>query len=189
MKLRKLLCTLVAVAAASFAFAGNTSDLKYLINQTFLQLENLSQVQEVTAEQQPLVDAATALRAGLLNYEAQVSANGELTGFNAQIDNYFKALPATFNGLDLNTVTTEEEVTALLTPRVEQFSTQCAQLAEAVLKNQTKVANVDKDIAGGLIQLFAMTKMLQDESLDETGTMIVQMTLASMAMELMGGAE
>ncbi len=189
MKLRKLLCTLVAVAAASFAFAGNTSDLKYLINQTFLQLENLSQVQEVTAEQQPLVDAATALRAGLLNYEAQVSANGELTGFNAQIDNYFKALPATFNGLDFSQITSEEEAEQLLAPRAEQFTTQCAQLAKNVLKNQQKVNNVDEEIAGGLIQLFAMNKMLQEESLDETGTMIVQMTLASMAMELMGGAE
>ena len=31
--------------------------------------------------------------------------------------------------------------------------------------------------------------MLQEESLDETGTMIVQMTLAGLAMEMMGGIE
>ena len=189
MKLKKWMLAVVAVLATSVAFAGNTSQLKYLSNQTFLQLENLSQTQEVTAEQQPLVDAATALRAGLLTYEAQLSSGAELTGLNAKIDAAFKALPAIFNGLDFSQITSEEEAEQLLAPRAEQFTTQCAQLAKNVLKNQQKVNNVDEEIAGGLIQLFAMNKMLQEESLDETGTMIVQMTLASMAMELMGGAE
>lgn len=189
MKLKKWMLAVVAVLATGVAFAGNTSQLKYLINQTFLQLENLSQTQEVTAEQQPLVDAATALRAGLLNYEAQLSSGAELSGLNAKIDNAFKALPAVFNGLDVSQATSEEEVEALLTPRAEQFNTQCAQLAKDILQNQQKVNNADEEIAGGLIQLFAMNKMLQEETLDENGTLIVQMTLAGLAMEMMGGME
>ena len=187
MKLRKLMLAVVAVLATSVAFAGNTSELKYLINQTFLQLENLAQIQEVTAEEQPLVDAATALRAGLLNYEAQLSAGGELSGLNKQIDDYFKTLPTYFNGLDasslpsfdgvdLSQITSQEQAEALLGPVAEQIAdflapivepvdNQCTKLTKAVLKNQTKVAHADEETASALMTLFALTKM-QYESID-----------------------
>ncbi|MCQ2411078.1 MAG: hypothetical protein MJ053_06405 [Elusimicrobiaceae bacterium] len=153
MKLKKLLCTLVAVIATSVAFAGNTSNLKYLINQTFLQLERLEEVQEVSAEEQVLVDAATALRAGLLNYEAKLTAGEQLTEKNAEMDRLFGQLPAIFNQINQES---EEQLTATVTKAMEDFLPVLNQLTNATLANQTSIGagQVNSDVANALMGMF-----------------------------------
>ena len=191
MKLKKLLCTLVAVIATSVAFAGNTSNLKYLINQTFLQLERLEEVQAVSAEEQVLVDAATALRAGLLNYEAKLTAGEQLTGQNAEMDRLFGQLPAIFNQINQES---EEQLTATVTKAMNDFLPVLTALTNATLANQTRIGagQVNTDVANALMGMFCYLKLLDEaetNGLTDTAYEFIQIDLATTLQSLMGGME
>ncbi len=210
MKLKKWLCSVVAVAVATAAFAANASsakmlpnplkpiaavktapapapagtsdifavrsDLEYLINNTFLGYELLPMLKAVKTEEQVFVTMATALRAGLLAYEKQVTAGQALTGTNAEIDAYLKQVPNVLNKMQQSSNDVKTERDALL-----------GKLTKAIVKNQTVISEgqFDEDIciylASGFVNLY--TLMFEDENLSARAARILEQEIEQALQE------
>ncbi len=154
MKLRKMMLTLVAVLAASVTFAGNTSDLRVFITQFFSGITMMASYaeDEDAPEVVQLMDTAKALKAGLLQYDTELTA-GELSEQGKIIDNAFAQIPTILNKIG----TSSSEVMPELIPVIQQLTT-------AIIKNQTKVpaSKVDQETALALMLFFAEGKAEQE---------------------------
>lgn len=125
------------------------SQLEYIINNSFLPYELLPLLQPVSEDMEPLVDTATALRAGLLAYEANVKTGQELTGNNKSIDTLLRQIPAIFNKIQSSSA----EISAEIIPVLEQLTTY-------IVSNQHQVNSndIDQDMASQLLMTFAYQK-------------------------------
>ena len=129
------------------------SDLEYLINNTLLGYELLPLLQAVPQENQILVTTAAAVRASLLAYEKQVTAQQTLSGKNAEIDSYLHQVPDVLNKIQQSSSEVETEMSALI-----------GKLAKAVLRD-TPTAQANEEVAVMLLASFAYQKALTDGSL------------------------
>ena len=143
--------TIQAVASPNDATGKypEKSQLEYLINGTFLVYEILPMVQPIDEETEPIVNTATALRAGLLAYEADVRSGRALTGNSKSIDEILQQIPGIFNKIQ----NTSDEVVDELIPVLEQLSNQ-------IMAKQSKVNvnEIDQNVATQLLLLFSYQK-------------------------------
>jgi len=157
MKLKKWLCTLVAVGLTSAAFAGNTSELRILIVQFFapmVQAEEL--ITEPTEQQKEVFQLLKALKQGLLNYDTNLS-KGVLQETDKAIDKAFKTtIPGILNKIKESS----DEVTEELTPVINQLTNQIL-LNQQNFKQNSYSAEV---LAAGqeTIRSFAIAKAITE---------------------------
>ena len=141
------------------------SNLEYIINNTFLPYEMIPLLQPVTEEMEPIVDTATALRAGLLAYEAEVTAGQGLSETNKIIDEILQRFPGIFNKIQ----NSSDEIVDELFPVLEQLTVQ-------VVANQHKVNrnDVNQDVASQLLFAFVYQKAELDGTLLGRVSSIIQ---------------
>ncbi len=125
------------------------SQLEYIINGSFLPYELLPLLQPVGEDLEPVVDTATALRAGLLAYEADVRSGRQLTGNNKSIDGLLRQIPVIFNKIQNST----DEITDEILPVLEELTVN-------IVDNQRKVnaGDVNQELASQLLMTFAYQK-------------------------------
>lgn len=125
------------------------SQLEYIINGSFLPYELLPLLQPVGEDLEPVVDTATALRAGLLAYEADVRSGRQLTGNNKSIDSLLRQIPVIFNKIQSST----DEITDEILPVLEELTVN-------IVDNQRKVnaGDVNQELASQLLMTFAYQK-------------------------------
>ena len=165
----KIMAAPAPVPAADDRFTPR-SPLEYLINGSLLGYELAPMLQLVPEEEQSTVMSAVALRAGLLNYEKEVTAKRTLTGNNATIDHYLKQFPVVLNKIQNSSSEVEEEMIQLV-----------RDLSKVILKNQTAVSEseIDEDSCAFLVMSFGYQKVFADGSLTTRVTQILQQELAT----------
>lgn len=77
------------------------SPLEYQINQNFYPWEVMPLMTPISPELENTVTAATALRAGLLNYTQAIARGNELTGANKRIDELLMEATRLFNSINV----------------------------------------------------------------------------------------
>ena len=187
MKLKKLCCTLVAVAVTSVAFAGNTSELKQLINGYFQPISQQIATMEMygamsDSEQEQLTQQKKLLKAvwtGLLNYDEHVTA-GTPNKYDEKITQAFTQIPTILNGIKTSSREVEAPLTAALTT-----------LTTNVIANQKQVdvSGVDTSTAVALLRNFAIYKAAQEDALSESVMEILGQEAIEQMMDQMSPEE
>ena len=157
MKLKKLLCTLVAVGLTSAAFAGNTSELKKYIQNYFEQQRTLIEISgaEDTPEGITTLKTIQALENGLLAYEEQKTAQN-LTGLNLEIDSLLTEFLTILNRIDSASKDVENESQPIL-----------QKLTEKIIENQSEIdkQSIHWEGAATLVYSFSFTNPVAEKIL------------------------
>lgn len=173
MNLKKLFVTTTAVLVSAVAFAGNTSDTKVLIDQFFGMTHQID-VTQLDAEQQEQVNTFKALEAGLLAYEANLTA-GSMTAKDQAIDTALnEQIPAVLNKIKESSDEVYDELFPLL-----------QQLTQNVFSNQNTYTNAQVDLeesAPVLMWMFSYAKAEQDGVLLGRASRVLQAEMAQMMM-------
>lgn len=180
MKFKKWMCTLAAVAFSTMAFAGNTSDLKVLIDQFFTPMEQVEQAgQNLSAEEQEILKTMKALKSGLLTYEEHLTAN-QLTETDKAIHvSLNTTIPAIFNKIQESSDEVADEMEPVL-----------KKLTEDILNNQNqfKKEEINAEAGQGVILIFSYTKAEVDGVLLGRASRVMQQELIQMMQDLFGSA-
>lgn len=153
MKLKKAICTLAAIALANVAFAGNTSEMRVFIEGFFSAAEQNAQSEGEPSADSKGENTLAALKAGLLTYEAHLSAR-RLTELEANIHLALqKTIPATLNTVQQSLLEVQDELSVLL-----------EQLTHDILANQQelKEENIDFDIARNTVAQFVFVRVIDN---------------------------
>ena len=153
MKVKKVICTLAAVALAGIALAGNTSDMSVFINDFFSPLEQDAQAKNDASAGKKEVNTVVALKNGLLVYDT-CKTTRQLAGLNQEIDTALEiTLPNILNKMKTSITEVQEEMRPVL-----------KKLTEDVVANQdeVKAENVDSVRAQEIMASFVFIKLLEE---------------------------
>ena len=92
---------IVSLGAATVNRYPMLSPLEYQINQNFYPWEVMPLMTPISPELENTITAATALRAGLLNYTQALTRNNDLTGENKRIDELLREATRLFNSINV----------------------------------------------------------------------------------------
>ena len=149
MKLKKMLCTLVAVGLTSAAFAGNTSGLRSYIQDFFQNRRDSIEMfgQGNTPKGVAALQTIQALENGLLAYEEQKTAQN-LTGLSQEIDSGLTNLLTIYNKIN----NSSDEVATESKPVLEN-------LTKKIIENQSEIDSKSVNLEGAqdLVFLFSFT--------------------------------
>ncbi len=177
MNLKKFFVTAAAVLVSAAAFAGNSSDTKTLIDQFFSGTEQIN-VTELDAEQQEQLNTFKAMQAGLLAYEANLSADS-MTAADKAIDAALnEQIPAVLNKIKESSDEVYDELFPLL-----------QKLANDVFANQNAYTKAQIDLeesAPVLMWMFSYVKAEQDGVLLGRASRVLQAEMAQMMVGAMG---
>lgn len=179
MKMKRWLLALVAVTLTNMAFAGNTSELRGLIDLFFGGMEQQitsieTQSQQDSEMKQQALDVLKALKGGLINYDDHLNA-GNLNETDKAIDKALNTtIPAIFNKIK----NSSDEINAEITPVLKE-------LASNIIKNQTEVpaSKVKVDDCTDLLSIFAFLKADQDGTLSSRAARVIQAEQMETMME------